>query len=108
MKLTKNTPEIDLVSGKQIKHAQTNPDGNYRTLLPAWFGIKNTTAPILLVVTERLTKKQYFFYIPYKAYRHINANAIGIPFELNGTPRRTNHWWDHEISTWKDLCNLAK
>ena len=24
----KNTPGIDLVSGKQIKHGQTNPDGN--------------------------------------------------------------------------------
>ena len=43
----KNTPEIDLVSGKQIKHAQTNPNGNNRTCLNAWFAIKNTCAPIL-------------------------------------------------------------
>jgi hypothetical protein len=104
----KNTPEIDLVSGKQIKHAQTNPNGNNRTCLNAWFGIKNTCAPILLVVTERLTKQQYFFYIPYKAYSHVNANAISIPFELDGTPRRSNHWWHHEISSWEELCKLAK
>ena len=107
----KNTPGIDLMSGKQIKHAQTNPEGNsiYKhNCLSAWFGIKNTSAPILLVVTERLTKQQYFFYIPYKAYSHVNANAISIPFELNGTPRRSNHWWDHEISSWGELCKLAK
>jgi hypothetical protein len=107
----KNTPEIDLVSGKQIKHAQTNPEGNSiytNNCLSAWFGIKNTSAPILLVVTERLTKKQYFFYIPYQAYSHVNANAISIPFELDGTPRRSNHWWAHEIATWEELCKLAK
>jgi hypothetical protein len=107
----KNTPEIDLVSGKQIKHAQTNPNGKSNiknNCLKAWFGIENTSAPILLVVTERLTKQQYFFYIPYRAYQHMNANAVSIPFELDGTPRRSNHWWDHEISSWEELCKMAK
>jgi hypothetical protein len=107
----KNTPEIDLVTGVQIKHAQTNPNGNSiisQNCLKAWFGIKNTSAPILLVVTERLTKQQYFFHIPYSSYKHVNANAISIPFELDGTPRRSNHWWRHEIDTWEQLCELAK
>jgi len=104
----KNTPEIDLITGKQIKHAQTNPNGNNINSLKAWFSVKNTSAPILLVVTERLTKKQYFFYIPYSSYAHVNANAISIPFELHGAPRRSNHWWKHEVTTWNELCNLAK
>ena len=75
----KNTPGIDLVNGMQIKHAQTNPGNKtYEKRLVAWCSIKNTDAPILLVVTERLTKKQYFFYVPYDAYKYVNANTLSL------------------------------
>lgn len=99
----KNTPEVDTVTGKQIKHAQTHPErGNMR----AHFGI-DTSAPILLVVSENLTKQQYYFHVPYKDYRHMNAKTISIPFNEDGSPKRSNKWWNNEVNDFNELCALA-
>jgi hypothetical protein len=103
----KNCPEIDLVSGKQIKHAQTNPENNKNSCLKAWVSIKGTTAPILAVVTERYTGKQYFFYFPYFSYKKHNGNAFSIPFDLSGRPNKNNKWWDYEVENFEKLCELA-
>ena len=79
----KNTPNIDLLNGIQIKTAQTNPDNPTKGFLKAWFTIKNCTAPIAVIVTERVTKKQYFFYIPYSGYKHIiTTSTITIIIEI--------------------------
>lgn len=104
----KNTPGIDLVSGKQIKHAQTNPDHVNSYNLKAHITVRGITAPILAVVTERVTKQQYFFYVPYKAHKHLNGNTFCIPFETDGTPRRSNSWWKYEVDSFDKLCELAK
>jgi hypothetical protein len=100
----KNCPNIDTVTGKQIKHAQTHPE---RGAMKAFFSI-NTTAPILLVVSENLTKQQYYFYIPYKEYRHMNANSIAIPFNDDGSPKTSNKWWNHKVNDFNELCALAQ
>jgi hypothetical protein len=102
----KNAPNIDLVTGVQIKHARTNPK-SFDGRLNAWYST-NSTAPILLVVTERLTQKQYYFYIRPEDRAHIKANAISIVFYKDGTPRKDNYWWNHEVPTYEDLCELAK
>ena len=100
----KNTPDIDTVTGKQIKHAQTHPE---RGSMSAYFSIK-TTAPILLVVTENLTKEQYYFHIPYEYYSEMNGNSIAIPFNPDGSPKLTNRWWDHKVNDFNELCALAQ
>lgn len=102
----KNTPEVDLVSGVQIKHAQTNPHSNSGRLL-AHVSIKGTTAPILAVVTERKTNKQYFFHIPYSARAHLTGNAISITFDNYGFPG-SGQWWAYEVESFEKLCELAK
>ena len=102
----RNTPEVDLVSGVQIKHAQTNPYANSGRLL-AHISIKGTQAPILAVVTERKRNKQYFFHIPYKARAHLCGNAISIPFDDMGYPG-SSQWWQYEIDSFEELCELAK
>lgn len=101
-----NTPEIDLVSGVQIKHAQTNPHSNSGRLL-AHISIKGTRAPILAVVTERKRNKQYFFHIPYRARSHLCGNAISIPFDDMGYPG-SSQWWHYEVASFEKLCELAK
>ena len=63
---SKNTPEIDLVSGKQIKHGRTNP-ATQNTGLKAFCTIKNHTSTILFVATEIHTKKEYYFVFPYSS-----------------------------------------
>lgn len=102
----KNMPEIDLVSGKQIKHARTNPHANSGRLL-AHISIKGSTAPILAVVTERKRNKQYFFHIPYQARAHLCGNAIAIPFDDMGYPG-SSQWWQYEVDSFEELCELAK
>jgi hypothetical protein len=102
----KNTPEVDLVSGVQIKHAQTNPYANSGRLL-AHVSIKGTSAPILAVVTERKRNKQYFFSIPYSARAHLYGNTIAIPFDAAGNPT-DNQWWQYEVNSFDELCELAK
>ena len=104
----KNTPDIDLVSGKQIKHAQTNPDNTTSGVLKANISKKGITVPILAVVTERLTNRQYFFYFPYKSYSYLNGNTFMVPFDLYGNPKRQNMWWDYEVESFEKLCTLAK
>jgi len=100
----RNTAKIDLISGVQVKTAQTYPD---KGKLQAYFAPGNTKAPILFIVLERLTGKEYFFRFSYRHYKEQIGSSICIPFEADGTPRRTNHWWDHEIS-FDDICKIAK
>ena len=101
---SRNTAKIDLVSGVQIKTAQTYPDNDK---LQAFFASGRTRAPILLMVVERLTGKEYFFSFKYNHYKERIGSSICIPFESDGSPRRCNHWWDHEI-TFSELRRLAR
>jgi len=101
---SRNTAKIDLVSGVQIKTAQTYPDNDK---LQAFFAPGRTRAPILLMVVERLTGKEYFFSFKYNHYKERIGSSICIPFESDGSPRRCNHWWDHEI-TFSELRRLAR
>lgn len=104
---SKNTPEIDLVSGKQIKHGKTNPS-TQNTGLKAFCSIKNHTSTILFVATETLTQKEYYFVFPYSSYGYYYGNTICVPFDWRGTPMRSNKWWKYEVASFKELCEAAK
>jgi hypothetical protein len=101
----KNTPDIDLVTGKQIKHALVRKPLSSDTYL-ANIGIR-TTADILCVITNPVIKEQYFLHIPYKAFRHLSGNAIAISFGKDGYPR-SSQWWKYEVSSFDELCKIAK
>lgn len=103
----RNTPEIDLVSGKQIKHATTSPVKNKPNQRKAFLSIAGTTAPILAVITETITNEQYFLYIPFSAYRHLSGNTISLYFDKDGNPG-TSQWWNYEVNSFEELCDLAK
>jgi hypothetical protein len=106
---SKNTPEIDLVSGKQIKRGLTNPATQWhKGLLHAFCSIKNHTSTILFIATERYTGKDYYFVFPYSAYQWQTGNTISVPFSLSGSPRRSNKWWAYEVESFEKLCELAK
>lgn len=100
-KLTKN---IDLVSGVQIKHAKTYfRDNQWKATVS-----RNTTAPMLVVLSESNTKKQYFMHLPYSAHSHLSGNTIGIPFGPNGAAPNIHWYQNHKVNSFKDLCELAK
>jgi hypothetical protein len=101
----KNTPNIDLVTGKQIKSAQVKKaisSDHYKAHINI-----NTTAPMLCVVTNIIEGKQYFLHIPASAHKHLNSNAISIPFGKDGLGGESQ-WWKYQVDSFEDLCNLAK
>jgi len=98
-----NTPNIDLVSGKQIKHAQTH----FRQGVMIATISRRTTATMLIVITETKTQKQYFLNIPYAAHKHLNAQTISVYFDKNGKPGQSQ-WWKYRVDSFKELCELAK
>ena len=108
------TAGIDTTNGVEIKHAQTHPErGWYGNTLPAYISKKNKSGPIAAIVTENLTKKQYYFFIHHYQYSEANGNCFTIPFENDGTPRRVpkrektlTDWWKCEIKTYKEFCTL--
>lgn len=104
----RNTPNIDLVSGVQIKHARTSFVKNNRYgIQKAYISIKGTDAPILAVITEQVTGKQYFLNIPYQARGHLCGNTISICFDQYGNPGQSQ-WWAYEVGSFKELCEIAK
>jgi hypothetical protein len=101
----KNTPNIDLVTGKQIKSATVKKAAtseHYKAHISI-----NTTAPMLCVVTNLIEEKQYFLHIPPSAHRHLGANAIAIPFGKDGRGG-TSQWWKYQVDSFEKLCELAK
>ena len=101
----KNTPNIDLVSGKQIKSASVKKSissDHYKAHISI-----NTTAPMLCVVTNLIEGKQYFLHIPVSSHKHLTANAISIPFGKDGLGG-SSQWWNYQVDSFEKLCELAK
>jgi hypothetical protein len=111
----KNNPNSDLINGLEIKHGMTHPKNPRGKTLTAYLSKDGKTSHMLGVVTEQVTGKQYFFSIPYSAYKKADANTLAIPFELDGTPRRVPkratylpNGWDYEVKSFGELCKIAK
>jgi|LauGreDrversion4_2_1035121.scaffolds.fasta_scaffold773457_2 hypothetical protein len=102
----KNTPNIDLVTGKQIKHATVKKPASSR-YYTAYISI-NTDAPILCVITNPIAGEQYFLHIPYHAHSHLSGNCISINFGTDGLTPSCSQWWNYEIDSFEELCELAK
>ena len=73
------------------------------------------TGYLRVMIHERMFNKFYYFLIPYDGYKPYtykrgseitNPDAgIEIPFNLDGSPRRENHWWaKYEVSSFQEIC----
>mgnify|MGYP000405514268 CR=1 FL=1 len=102
---SKNSPNIDLVSGHQIKHATVKKPAS-SDYYAAYVTI-NTTAPILCVITNPIEKEQYFLHIPYSAHRHLSGSCISILFGKDGRSS-TSKWWNYEVDSFAELCKIAR
>jgi len=101
----RNTANIDLVSGVQIKYATVKKPASseyYRAYITI-----NTTAPILCVITNPVLNEQYFLHIPYNAFKHLSGNCISILFGKNGESG-SSQWWHYQVDSFEELCELAK
>ena len=112
-----NFEGYDLENKVEIKHGQTH-ERNLLKKKPrnrAYFSKDKKTGPIAAVITEEITGKQYYFFVPYSIYTCWHANSISIPFELNGRPVKTKkkntgkpNIWDYEIDNYDLLCDMVK
>jgi hypothetical protein len=102
----KNTPNIDLVTGKQIKHSTVKKSAS-SSYYKAYITI-NTNAPILSVITNPVTGKQYFLYIPYQAFSHLSGSCIAIGFGEDGRRPADSYWWNYQVESFEKLCEMAK
>ena len=71
--------------------------------------IYGKTGSLRVQVYERKQEKFYYFVIPRRAYIDIpKTSNIEIPFEMDGTPRKTNrsivNWWRYEVDSFKELA----
>lgn len=101
----KNTSNIDLVSGIQIKYSTVKKPASSEYYL-AYISI-NTTAPILCVINNPVIDQQYFLHIPYRAFQHIRGSCISIVFGKDGNPG-SSQWWHYQVNSFEELCELAK
>jgi len=103
---SKNTEAIDLVTCKQIKHALVTkpPSSKYYF---AFLTIKKTYFPLLYVITNTILKEQYFLHIPYEAHKHLSGSCTSISFGRDGYPK-PSQWWNYEVNSFEELCELAK
>lgn len=94
----------DFSNGEDAKCVAARTNGYGKNYSAPITNIHSKKGYLLVSVYERKNDKWYFFRIPHRAYKHISKSSnIEIPFELDGTPRRYNHWWKHEVTSFKDL-----
>ena len=91
----------DLSDGSDVKTCTARTHNSGRSYGAPVTNIRGKTGSLRVQVYERLQDRFYLFLIPREAYRHIPPGSnIEIPFELDGTPRRSNRWWQHEVDRW--------
>lgn len=99
------TPNIDTVTGKQIKYATVKKSAkskHYKAYIT-----RNTDAPILCVINNPVQNEQYFLHIPYEAHWYLTGSCIALSFGTYGEPG-ASIWWKYEVDSFEDLCELAK
>lgn len=66
--------------------------------------VHNKVGILRVQVYERKQDNFYYFKIPYDAYSHISRTSnIEIGFHLDGTPRKTNKWWQYEVESFEEM-----
>ena len=100
----------DLSNGGDGKLTSVRTSGYGRSYSAPVTNTFGKTGTLYVHAYERKQQKFYYFAIPYDAYSHIaKSSNIEIPFELDGTPRRSNscnvNWWNFELTDLLDFKN---
>jgi hypothetical protein len=97
----------DLSDGSDVKTCTARTHNRGQSYGAPVTNIRGKTGSLRVQVYERLQHRFYLFLIPWEAHRHIPPGSnIEIPFELDGTPRRWNHWWQHEVQSWTTVAEI--
>jgi len=97
----------DLSDGSDVKTCTARTHNRGLSYGAPVTNIQGKTGALRVQVYERLQDRFYLFLIPKSAHAGIPSSSnIEIPFELDGTPRRSNHWWQHEVSSWASVAEI--
>ena len=97
----------DLSDGSDVKTCTARTHNRGQSYGAPVTNIQGKTGSLRVQVYERLQDRFYLFLIPWEAYSHIpRSSNIEIPFESDGTPRRCNHWWQHEVQSWASVPQI--
>jgi hypothetical protein len=97
----KNSPDIDLVSGVQIKAARvTTASKGHRV---AYISIKKVKAPVLALIVDFDLNREYYYYFPYDSFKYLKGNTISLSVGNN-----KSQWNVYGISSFEKLCSFAK
>lgn len=102
----------DLSDGSDAKLSCARTASRGTTYAAPVTEIHNKTGALRVQVYERKQEKFYFFVIPNDAFKDIpKSSNIEIPFEFDGTPRRSPvrkrkyaNWWDFEKSSFEEMA----
>ena len=100
----------DLDDGTDAKLASVRTSGYGKRYSAPVSSIFGKTGALRVQVYERKKQRFYYFLIPKYAYSHIpRTSNIEIPFEIDGTPRRTpkgqvkQNWWWYEVESFEEV-----
>lgn len=80
-------------------------------------GTYEKTGPLRVCAYNKLADKFHFFFIPHSAFQHISKNGVieiilervsgcyDEP-EFTGIPSRHMKWWEYEVDTFEEMCNI--
>lgn len=78
--------------------------------------VSGKNGDILAVAYNKVLNKFHYFRIPYHTYRHITYvleiiverydNMIGIEPKWTGIPNVNCKWWDYEVDSFEEMCNV--
>ncbi len=105
----------DLSNGADCKLTTTrftNKTSHYKARVG---DIYNKTGTLYVLCFEKLQQKFYYFAIPHSAHSVVpKSSNIEIPFETDGTPRKTPvgyrkyvNWWDYECKSLEDMASVC-
>jgi hypothetical protein len=108
--LSEDTHDLNDGSDAKLSTVRTS---SYGTAYSAPVGnINNKIGALRVQVYERKQNKFYYFVIPHSAHSQVSKSSnIEIPFELDGSPRRTPkgptklpNWWEFEVLNFYELA----
>ncbi len=90
-------------------YCNTDVEGNETWMMaPTAYGatigdIKNKYGGLRVQIFDPMHKVHYWFKIPYSAYAGLSS--IEIPFNFDGTPKRSNRFWTYECESFVESAS---
>jgi hypothetical protein len=101
--VSKDTHDLSDGSDCKLSSSLFNGTKTYDQYRAPVSNVRGKKGKLRVQVYNRLIGKFFYFVIP-KSARTKTINTIQIPFNLDGTPQRSNKWWKFEKKSFIEMC----